>query len=52
VVWEGWSRKAPPYPDLWRKAVIRDASLDRPDNSILSAPRADSGAKSTAYFIW
>jgi hypothetical protein len=17
VVWEGWSRKAPPYPDLW-----------------------------------
>src|ERR1700682_5907054 len=23
VVWEGRSCEAPPYPDLWRKAVIR-----------------------------
>ena len=22
VVWEGRSRKAPPYPDLWRKADL------------------------------
>jgi hypothetical protein len=22
VVWEGWSREAPPYPDLWRKADV------------------------------
>ena len=21
VVWEGWSRKAPPYPDLWHIAA-------------------------------
>src|SRR4051794_32743478 len=27
VVWEGWSRKAPPYPDLWRKADIRQARI-------------------------
>jgi hypothetical protein len=26
VVWEGWSRKAPPYPDLWRKADLRPQS--------------------------
>jgi transposase len=23
VVWEGWSREAPPYPDLWREAAVR-----------------------------
>src|SRR5258705_7735350 len=23
VVWEGWSRKTPPYPDQWRKAAGR-----------------------------
>jgi hypothetical protein len=22
VVWEGWSRKAPPYPDRWHEADI------------------------------
>ena len=22
VVWEGWSRKAPPYPDQWGEADI------------------------------
>jgi hypothetical protein len=21
VVWEGWSREAPPYPDLWPRAL-------------------------------
>jgi len=26
VVWEGWSRKAPPYPDLWH---LRDMPTGR-----------------------
>jgi len=21
-MWEGWSREAPPYPDLWPKAEV------------------------------
>src|SRR5712664_4809390 len=29
VVWEGRSREAPPYPDLWRKADIRRTPLGR-----------------------
>jgi len=28
VVWEGWSRKAPPYPDLWHKADMAVGAVD------------------------
>ena len=34
VVWEGWRRETPPYPDLWRKA---DISSRRPPNPVLQA---------------
>src|SRR5436190_12174559 len=29
VVWEGWSRKAPPYPDLWPFCELRPCLLLR-----------------------
>jgi hypothetical protein len=27
-VWEGWSRKAPPYPDLWRIVLKKSFFAD------------------------
>src|SRR5260370_34692318 len=30
VVWEGWSRKTPPYPDPWRKAAVEVRIVDPP----------------------
>jgi hypothetical protein len=29
VVWEGWSREAPPYPDLWPRAASPPRLLSR-----------------------
>jgi hypothetical protein len=37
VVWEGRSREAPPYPDLWRKAVVKAGSLT-PNSRTLVGP--------------
>jgi len=28
VVWEGWSRKAPPYPDLWPSTDVKVRPFD------------------------
>jgi hypothetical protein len=28
VVWEGWSREAPPYPDLWHFSECRNVRLE------------------------
>src|SRR5712672_3563544 len=30
VVWEGWSREAPPYPDHWPSSTIHRAGRGRP----------------------
>jgi len=38
VVWEGRSREAPPYPDLWPEAAV--AALQRYVRSWSTSPRA------------
>jgi hypothetical protein len=34
VVWEGWSREAPPYPDLWPSTSVRCAAAIFPESEV------------------